>query len=191
MSWLLLSRLKWRIGLKWGAWHAFFGWLNLGQNAILKIKTAKIMYFLRFSIARSQSNLRKITRYFNKLEAGSQKYRRKCFYKLLSCLACSQNWLNICVNDHHFVFGFVFDDGQPMDVKLYSKFLSSCFCWHIYSTFGKLCSRSFIHWLLKKSEGCEIGQISIGGMGESEKTITKYFIFMFIHNQSIKVCMAQ
>lgn len=33
-----------------GAWHAFFGWLNLGQNAILKIKTAKIMCFLRFSI---------------------------------------------------------------------------------------------------------------------------------------------
>jgi len=35
---------------------------------------------------------------------------------------------------------------------------------------------------LEKSEGCEIGQISIGGMGESEKMITQYFIFMFIHN---------
>jgi hypothetical protein len=27
-----------------GAWHTFFGWLNLGQNAILK--TTKIMCFL-------------------------------------------------------------------------------------------------------------------------------------------------
>jgi hypothetical protein len=32
-----------------GAWHAFFGWLNLCQNAILKIKLLKSCFFEVFN----------------------------------------------------------------------------------------------------------------------------------------------
>jgi hypothetical protein len=67
------------------------------------MKSAEIMCFLRFSIARIHPELWKISPDFLfMVSVASQKYRRNFLKKLLSYLACSQIWSNASVDHRHF-----------------------------------------------------------------------------------------
>jgi hypothetical protein len=66
-----------------------------------EIKIVDIECFLRFSIVRIQPKFKKNFKFLYMFQISIQKYR-KVFMKIFSYLACSQIWLNLPMDDHHF-----------------------------------------------------------------------------------------
>jgi hypothetical protein len=85
----------------------FFCWQYIAKKAILRIKSAKIKCFLRFSIAIIRSKFKKnhqisIDGNFYRWVKRVAKSIEGCLKNLFSYLACSQIWLNLLVDHHHF-----------------------------------------------------------------------------------------
>jgi hypothetical protein len=72
------------------------------QKEKLKIKSVKLEFFLRFSIARTRQNNKKLPRLLYMVQVGSQKYRRMSKFFSFLYLSCGQIWLNLPKDDCHF-----------------------------------------------------------------------------------------
>jgi hypothetical protein len=72
------------------------------QKAVLEITSARIMYFLRFSIAIIPPKTKKNRQISIHGSSRIAKNIQGLFKILVSYLACSQICLNLPVNHHHF-----------------------------------------------------------------------------------------